>query len=82
VKQIGEFVELTVSDEGPGIAEDFASQLFEQFSQASRGDRRVSRGIGLGLVIVRDLAQAMGGDASYAPNSPRGACFTVRLPAA
>jgi PAS domain S-box-containing protein len=73
------YVDLTVIDEGVGVPPDFVPQLFERFTQASQGDRRVSRGAGLGLVIVRELAAAQGGQAWYSPNQPSGARFTVRL---
>ena len=41
---------------------------------------RTQKGTGLGLSIVRGLAEANGGRAWYEPNTPRGACFLVRLP--
>ena len=74
-------VEIRVCDAGPGISSGFAERLFEKFARdPATADR--ARGSGLGLFIVRGLAQAMGGDAWYEPNSPRGACFGVRVPAA
>jgi PAS domain S-box-containing protein len=75
-------IEVCVTDEGPGVASDFAPKLFQSFSQSSTGDRRMARGTGLGLAIVRELALAQGGAAWYVPNEPRGARFCFRLPAA
>jgi len=51
--------------------------LFETFTRATKGPA----GTGLGLAIVKRLATSAGGDAWHEPNSPRGACFCVSLPA-
>ncbi len=74
-------VVLEVVDAGPGVPAEFVPQLFERFSQASRGATRTAKGTGLGLAVVRELARAYGGDVSYRPNTPTGARFAVRLPA-
>ena len=74
-------VQVTVSDEGPGIpAEDLAS-VFDSFYRARRQDRTVP-GTGLGLAIARGLAEAMGG--TIEARSPRidgrqGSSLEVRL---
>ena len=78
----GGYVELVVADHGPGVEEAFVPELFGRFTQASRGTTRTSRGAGLGLAAVRELAEAQGGSARYEPNQPRGARFVVSLPAA
>jgi len=64
-------VVLTVSDAGPGVAPELRDRLFERF--ATRG----AHGTGLGLHIVRELARALGGDASYRAEDN---AFAVRLP--
>lgn len=74
----GDFVVLCVSDRGPGVPEDFVPFLFGKFTRADEA-KRIS-GSGLGLSIVKGLAQANGGDAWYEPNQPRGSCFKVKLP--
>lgn len=73
-------VTLRVRDHGPGVTDDFVDQLFEPFTQASGGTRRTSRGVGLGLSIVRALAEINGGAAWYEAGDP-GAVFAVSLPA-
>jgi signal transduction histidine kinase len=72
-------VEIRVSDLGPGVTEEMQPRLFERFAT---GDSQ--GGTGLGLFIVRELARAQGGDASYEPGSsekPAGA-FVISLPRA
>jgi PAS domain S-box-containing protein len=72
-------VDIRVSDLGPGVAAEMQPRLFERFAT---GDSR--GGTGLGLFIVRELARAQGGDASYEPASldqPAGA-FVISLPRA
>lgn len=77
VRDDGEHVALVVADAGPGVPEDRLGQLFQRFSPLARK----SGGNGLGLFIVRELARAHGGDATYVPGPPGGR-FEVRLPAA
>jgi len=74
----GELVALSVQDEGPGIAEQDLSRVFERFykGEASRADA----GVGLGLAIVKHLVRAHGGTATVESPKGQGARFTVRLP--
>ena len=77
----GQSIELRVSDEGPGVPEAFVPRLWERFTQASSGDSRRASGSGLGLSIVKGLAEASGGGVHYEPNEPKGSCFVLTLPA-
>ncbi|HET7171250.1 MAG TPA: ATP-binding protein [Gaiellales bacterium] len=70
-------VEITVSDEGSGVAASDAERIFEAFA---RGDRTDVPGSGLGLAIARGLARANGGDLWLAPPASRGATFVLSLP--
>lgn len=72
----GATVRLTVSDTGPGVAPHIAATLFTPF-QTSK-----THGLGLGLVISRDICRALGGELVLASSEPRGASFVVTLPAA
>lgn len=73
-------VELAVSDQGPGVPPEFVPRLFDKFTQASEGASRQASGSGLGLSIVRGLAEASGGSVHYQSAEPTGACFVLRLP--
>lgn len=68
---------LTVCDDGPGIAESERTHIFEPFYQA-RSTSSSNGTIGLGLSLVRKIAQQHGGDVRYIP-SDTGACFEVTL---
>jgi PAS domain S-box-containing protein len=76
---VGDEVRIEVADQGTGVAPDLRPRLFERFASGrSRG------GTGLGLYLVRQLARAQGGDASYVPPSverPAGT-FVLDLPRA
>lgn len=72
LRTMGDTVETSVSDTGPGIDPDRLNRIFEDGE--SRG------GCGLGLGIARRLARQMNGRLIAAPNRETGACFTLRLP--
>lgn len=75
--------QLTVSDEGIGIAPDFMPQLFQRFRQAETGDARRHGGLGLGLSIVSSLVHLHQGEVHASSDGPgTGATFVVRLPLA
>ena len=68
---------LTVLDHGPVIVEDARERLFSAFYRIP--GRYGTKGSGLGLALVRQIARRHGGDVAYAPE--RGSSFTVTLPA-
>jgi PAS domain S-box-containing protein len=72
---------LTVRDDCLGIAPEVLPRLFRPFEQAGQGLERRRGGLGLGLSVVRGLAELHGGTAEASSDGPgRGATFTVRLP--
>jgi signal transduction histidine kinase len=71
---------LTVTDQGQGIPAQHLSHLFEPFWRADVAETGVSRGAGLGLSIVRDLARLHGGDVSVRSVKGHGSTFEVELP--
>lgn len=76
----GDHYVIVVADNGPGVPDAAAEQIFEHFEQLSKGDARSSSGIGLGLPIARRLARAMGGDVWYERRFPTGSRFCFSLP--
>jgi signal transduction histidine kinase len=66
--------EIRIVDHGPGVAPDFAPQLFEPF-RTTKPD-----GTGLGLFISRRTVEAHGGTLTYEPTPGGGATFVIRLP--
>ncbi|MGI8409050.1 MAG: response regulator [Pyrinomonadaceae bacterium] len=77
----GDFVQIVVSDTGHGISAEFLPFVFDRFRQADSSSTRCSEGVGLGLSIVRHLAELHGGKASVSSEGPgTGAAFTISLP--
>jgi len=68
-----------VRDQGPGVRGDALARIFERFERASSA---VAGGMGLGLYIARQFAEAQGGSVTARNLDGGGACFTVRLPLA
>ena len=72
-------VRIAVLDAGPGVEEGFRPRLFDEFTRA---ESTREQGTGLGLYVVRSLAEAHGGRADYEPRDGGGSVFSVHLPAA
>jgi CheY-like chemotaxis protein len=78
---VNSHVEVVVSDTGRGISPEFAPHVFERFRQADSAFSREHGGLGLGLAIVRELAELHGGTVRASSEGlGRGATFTVELP--
>ncbi|HKR02880.1 MAG TPA: ATP-binding protein, partial [Pyrinomonadaceae bacterium] len=74
-------IELTVSDTGQGITNDFLPYVFDRFRQADGSTTRAHGGLGLGLAIVRHLVELHGGTVHAQSEGPGlGATFKVKLP--
>ncbi len=69
---------ISVCDRGPGIPADMRRRLFRPFARGSRDD--APAGLGLGLALVKALAEAHRGAVSYETRSDGGSVFTVFLP--
>lgn len=69
---------ITVSDDGPGFPEGERERAFDKFYRLPNSARG---GSGLGLSIVKGFVEAMGGSVTLEANAPRGARFTIALPA-
>jgi two-component system, sensor histidine kinase len=71
---------LSVADTGPGIPADKLEQVFEEFYQLGNLERDRSKGLGLGLSIVRRLAVLLGGQVRVSSTVGTGSRFTLELP--
>lgn len=68
-------VEIAVLDNGPGLTPQTVERMFDPFFSTK------PEGTGLGLAISHTVVRAHGGVLAYRPNIPRGAAFSIRLPA-
>lgn len=81
LRRVNSHVEIVVSDNGPGIEEDFLPYVFERFRQGNSTPNKMYAGLGLGLSIVRHLIELHGGTVEAANvDEGTGAVFTIKLP--
>jgi len=76
----GGMIRMWVSDTGIGIPADQLERVFEPFFQVDRGMTRSYPGIGLGLAIARDFANAMGGELRIESEPGKGTIASLSLP--
>jgi signal transduction histidine kinase len=74
------WVVISVADTGEGIAPEHLPHVFDRFYRADQARSRSSGGAGLGLAIVRELVELMGGQVSVRSAPGEGSCFRVALP--
>jgi signal transduction histidine kinase len=74
VNSVNNAVIIRVEDDGPGISDDMKQRIFEPFSRSGRGVA------GLGLSIVKRVAELHGGKVMVEDNHPRGTAFVVEIP--
>jgi PAS domain S-box-containing protein len=81
LQRVNSHVEVTVSDTGSGIREDFLPHLFERFRQGDSTTTRMHGGLGLGLAIAQRIVELHGGRIeAFSPGEGKGATFRVQLP--
>jgi PAS domain S-box-containing protein len=78
--RVGDSVEFCVDDTGVGIPADKIDHIFSPFVQLGRALNKPGEGVGLGLAISRDFAEAMGGSLTAKSTLGEGSTFTLRLP--
>ncbi len=76
----GGFVELSVEDQGVGIAADALPRVFDKYVRIANPKTVSVRGLGLGLSLVRALAEAHGGRIEVSSEPGKGSCFRLLLP--
>jgi two-component system phosphate regulon sensor histidine kinase PhoR len=75
-----EALEISVRDQGCGIAREHLPRIFERFYRVDKARSRKLGGTGLGLAIVKHIAQAHGGEVDVKSRPGEGSTFTIRLP--
>jgi CheY-like chemotaxis protein/anti-sigma regulatory factor (Ser/Thr protein kinase) len=78
--RVGDRLQIVVSDNGIGIAEQDIDHLFREFQQVDSGVNRKQQGTGLGLALTRSFAILHGGDVSVESEFGKGSRFTIDLP--
>jgi PAS domain S-box-containing protein len=74
------WIEFAAADTGIGIPERESGRIFDKFHQVDSSETRTYGGIGLGLFIVENFAELLGGSVSVKSAVGRGSTFTVRIP--
>lgn len=72
---------VSVEDDGPGIPLGKEEAIFERFFQFNEKKRTEIPGLGLGLIGVKVMVEAMGGEIRFVSLKDAGTCFTIRIPA-
>jgi signal transduction histidine kinase/ActR/RegA family two-component response regulator len=75
-------VAVQIWDSGPGIPAEQSERIFQEYYQLGNPERDRTKGLGLGLAIVRRLTQLVGCPLSFRSRQGRGSCFQVTLPLA
>jgi signal transduction histidine kinase len=81
VTRVGDEVEITVTDDGPGIPAEQIEHIFDRFTRGDAGLTQRVGGTGLGLAISKSLVELHGGTIGVESTLGAGATFRVRLPA-
>jgi two-component system sensor histidine kinase KdpD len=76
----GDWVEIRLTDHGPGLPLEHESQIFEKFYRSTSVVADGQRGVGLGLAICRTIVRAHGGEITAANRRSGGAEFLITLP--
>src|SRR5258708_22951283 len=78
--RVADRLQIIVSDNGIGIAQEDIDRLFKEFQQVDSGVNRRQQGTGLGLALTRSFAILHGGDVRVQSELGKGSQFTIDLP--
>ncbi len=73
-------VVISIADHGPGVPESLQHKIFQPFSKSAEQAAETAAGVGLGLALARQTANAHGGTLTYEPTAGGGATFVLRAP--
>ncbi|HEY0480836.1 MAG TPA: ATP-binding protein [Kofleriaceae bacterium] len=77
----GARIEISVTDNGRGIAPELMPRIFDRFVQGERSGESSQGGLGIGLTLVKSLVELHGGTVTpYSDGVGKGSCFVVSLP--
>jgi len=79
-RETDEGIEISISDDGIGIAEKDQTEIFERFRQLDSSTTRKYFGIGIGLSLVKEYLNLLGGEIELESELGKGSTFIVRLP--
>jgi two-component system, sensor histidine kinase LadS len=79
LESVGAWVEFSIKDQGPGVSEDDQKKMFRKHTRLSAQPTGGESSVGLGLSIVKRLAEAMGGGVACQSSFGHGATFIVRF---
>jgi two-component system sensor histidine kinase SenX3 len=80
-RRVDNMIEISVTDQGPGIPESDVERIFERFYRVDPARSRDTGGTGLGLAIVKHVCANHGGDCLVWSQAGQGSTFTLRFPA-
>ena len=75
-----DFLEIAISDNGPGIRREELKHIFEKFYRGKESKERVIKGLGLGLYYVKQITEAHGGTLGAKSTPGKGAEFIIQIP--
>ncbi len=80
LKDLGNSITLSITDNGIGIPKEFHDKIFEKFFRIPTGDVHTIKGYGLGLSYVQSIVKAHAGKISIISELGKGSTFTIALP--
>jgi len=80
-REVTDYLEITIRDNGIGIPEEHKRHLFERFYRIERHDSIIRRGTGIGLALTKELVDLHKGKLMIESEENKGTCFIIQLPA-
>ena len=81
MEKLEKFIAVSIADDGPGIADEGKSRIFDMFYSGTNKVADSRRSLGLGLFLCKSIIAAHGGTICVQDNQPKGSIFTLTIPA-